>query len=74
LTYIDNNRFKTLPALDPSGTKKLREKCKSSIKLAMTLASTEIYNRRHVKPLAEQFNVSVTAMAIRLTELDLFEL
>jgi hypothetical protein len=47
------------------------EKCSSVRDLARSLAKTERYNGRHMRSLADQFGVSVEAMAIRLEELGL---
>lgn len=49
----------------------LMRKCKSLRDLSRVLASTERYNGRHFTSLANQFKVSVVAMAIRLEELGL---
>jgi hypothetical protein len=59
-------------ALEPSNPVGLINKCKDSHDLARVLAGTEYYNGRHVRSLAEQFKVSVGAMAIRIEELQLF--
>lgn len=47
------------------------EKCGSVRDLARCLAKAEQYNGRHVRSLADQFSVSIEAMAIRLEELGL---
>jgi Zn-dependent peptidase ImmA (M78 family)/formiminotetrahydrofolate cyclodeaminase len=49
----------------------LLSKIKNRRDLALRIASAEIYAGRPFKSLAKQYNVSVTAMAIRLEELDL---
>lgn len=52
---------------------KLRNDCKSLRGLAVKLASSERYNNQSFVSISELFNVSVTAMAIRLEELGLIE-
>lgn len=54
-------------------TSKLRAKCKNLREFAILIASTEIYAGQPFKSLAEQYKVSVTAMARRLEELKLVE-
>jgi Zn-dependent peptidase ImmA (M78 family) len=44
-----------------------------SLKFAAMVASTRRFNGRHFQSLAEMFNISVSAMAIRLQELHLVE-
>ena len=44
-----------------------------SLKFAAMVASTRRFNGRHFQSLAEMFNISVSAMAIRLRELHLVE-
>lgn len=55
------------------GSSKLREKCKNLREFAILIASTEIYAGQPFKSLAEEYKVSVTAMARRLEELRLIE-
>jgi len=50
----------------------VRLRYRSSRQLAQCLAGTGSFNLRHFRPLNEQFKVSLTAMAIRLEELELF--
>lgn len=57
---------------DPS-ISKLRSKCKNLRGLALKLASTERYNGQSFLSISKLFNVSKTAMAIRLEELELLE-
>jgi Zn-dependent peptidase ImmA (M78 family)/formiminotetrahydrofolate cyclodeaminase len=52
---------------------KLRNDCKNLRGLAMKIASSERYNNKSFISIAELFNVSITAMAIRLEELGLIE-
>lgn len=52
---------------------KLRNECKNLRGLATKLASSERYDNQSFISIAELFNVSVTAMAIRLEELGLIE-
>ena len=52
---------------------KLRKDCKNLRGLAIKLASSERYNNQSFLSIAELFNVSITAMAIRLEELELVE-
>lgn len=49
----------------------LRVRCRTHHDLARTLAAAAYYNGAHFTPLAQQFDVSVGAMAIRLEELNL---
>ena len=56
-------------ALDPSDPQGIIAQCTSSRDLAIKLAKADHYNGRHVRSLATQFGVSITAMAIRLEEL-----
>jgi formiminotetrahydrofolate cyclodeaminase len=58
-------------ALIGTGLVEARVRLKSERGLAKALATAERYNGRQVPPLAAQFKVSATAMAIRLEELDL---
>lgn len=51
----------------------LRRKIKSKRDFALKVASAEIFAGTPFKSLAQQYNVSVTAMAIRLEELDLID-
>jgi hypothetical protein len=44
-----------------------------SMLFAATVASARRFNGRHFKSLGEEFNISVSAMAIRLRELGLIE-
>ncbi len=59
-------------ALDPGKPNELLSKCKARHVLARTLAGTMNYSGVHVRSLAEQFKVSISAMAIRIEELKLF--
>lgn len=52
---------------------KLRSQCKNLRGLALKLASSERYDNESFVSIASLFNVSNTAMAIRLEELDLIE-
>jgi hypothetical protein len=58
-------------ALDPSDSFKLLSGKKSLREVARILANATTYNGRHFPSLADQFHVSVAAMAIRLEELGL---
>lgn len=60
-------------AIDPSDKHDLLSGKKTLRERARILASATSYNGRHFPSLAEQFNVSVGAMAIRLEELDLLD-
>lgn len=60
-------------ALDPAGAHDLLSGKKTLRQRARILASATSYNGRHFPSLAERFNVSVEAMAIRLEELDLLD-
>lgn len=51
----------------------LRKDCKNLRELSRKLASAEFYNGHSFPSMAERFNVSVQAMAIRLEELNLLE-
>lgn len=51
----------------------LRSKIKSRRDFALKIASAEIFAGNPFKSLAQQYNVSLTAMAIRLEELDLVD-
>lgn len=51
----------------------LRRECKNLREFSMKLVSVESYNGRRFESLAQRFNVSVKAMAIRLEELDLLK-
>ena len=63
----------TIFALDPSGSMRLQD-CKKTLReLARILTDADSYNGRHFNSLADQFHVSVEAMAIRLEELELLE-
>ena len=46
---------------------------RDSMKFALTVASARRFNGRDFRSLADTFNVSVSAMAIRLRELGLIE-
>lgn len=61
-------------ALDPSGSQNLLQGKKSLRELTRIFAKTESFNGQYFCSLADQFHVSVEAMAIRLEELDLFEI
>lgn len=61
-------------ALDPSGSQSLLQGRKTLRELARILAKTESFNGKHFRSMADQFYVSVEAMAIRLEELDLLEI
>jgi len=63
----------TIFALDPSSSMGLQGHKKTLRQLARILASAGSYNGRHFCSLADQFHVSVEAMAIRLEELGLLE-
>lgn len=63
----------SLFALALNKGKELKQKCKSARDLAKVLASAEHYDGVHFDSLANQFHVSVEAMAIRLEELALFK-
>ncbi|WP_291127573.1 cyclodeaminase/cyclohydrolase family protein [Flavobacterium sp. UBA7682] len=54
-------------------TSELREKCKSLREFTILVASAEIYAGKPFKSLAQEYRVSVTAMARRLEELQLVE-
>ncbi|TXD81492.1 ImmA/IrrE family metallo-endopeptidase [Subsaximicrobium wynnwilliamsii] len=56
-----------------SSADKLKNRCKNLRGLALKLASTERYNDQSFLSIAKLFNVSTTAMAIRLEELELIE-
>src|SRR5690554_1745442 len=58
-------------ALGFKNANELARKYRTRRELARLLASTERYNFEHFKSLANQFNVSAEAMAIRIEELDL---
>lgn len=68
--FIDES---TAFALDPSGSLQLLAGKKTVRELTRILASAQSFNGRHFPSLAEQFRVSVEAMAIRLEELDLID-
>jgi len=51
----------------------IRERCRTSRELSQLLASAGSYNGRFFPSLANQFRVSIEAMAIRLEELSLVE-
>jgi hypothetical protein len=61
-------------ALDPSGSMNLLLGKKSLRDISRILAKTESFNGQYFRPLADQFHVSVEAMAIRLEELSLLEI
>ncbi len=63
----DNTAF----ALDSNNPEGLFNQCRTTRVLARILASVEQYNGRHMHSLANQFSVSVEAMAIRIEELGL---
>jgi Zn-dependent peptidase ImmA (M78 family) len=58
-------------ALCNAGVEKVRWRCKNRRGLSLMIAGTCSFNGRYFKSLASQFRVSLTAMAIRLEELDL---
>jgi Zn-dependent peptidase ImmA (M78 family) len=58
-------------ALCNAGVEKVRWRCKDRRGLSLMIAGACSFNGRYFKPLASQFRVSRTAMAIRLEELDL---
>lgn len=58
-------------ALGFKNANELAKKCRTRRELSQLLASTERYNFEHFESLANQFNVSTEAMAIRIEELDL---
>ena len=58
-------------ALDPSDSLRLSERCYTVRDLARILAKAEGYNGRYFCSLADQFQVSIEAMAIRLEELEM---
>ena len=60
-------------ALDPSDRYQLISHKKTQRELARILAGATSFNGRHFSSLAEQFKVSVEAMAIRIEELDLLD-
>lgn len=64
----------TVFALSRSSLSDFQEKCKTPRELSRTLANAEHYNGLHFVSLANQFRVSVEAMAIRLEELGLLAL
>ncbi|HEB93592.1 MAG TPA: ImmA/IrrE family metallo-endopeptidase [Gammaproteobacteria bacterium] len=61
-------------ALDPTNPEGLINRCKTLRNLSKILAKAEQYNVRHVYSMANQFGVSVEAMAIRLEELQLVKI
>jgi Zn-dependent peptidase ImmA (M78 family) len=58
-------------ALISGSLSQLQSKCRSTRELSRTLAGAQRFNGRHFVSLAEAFDVSVEAMAIRLEELEL---
>lgn len=56
-----------------SSTNKLKIRCKNLRGLSLKLASSQRYNDKSFLSISELFNVSPTAMAIRLEELELIE-
>ncbi len=60
-------------ALDPSGKHQLLWRGKTRRELARILAGSTSYNGQNFSSLAEQFKVSIEAMAIRIEELDLLD-
>lgn len=63
----------TLFALDQTASLHIQKKCRTPRELARVLASATAFNGKHFRSLAEQFKVSVEAMAIRIEELGLIE-
>lgn len=63
----------TIFALDPAGSMRLQDRNKTLRELTRIIANTDSYNGVRFQPLADQFYVSVEAMAIRLEELVLVE-
>jgi hypothetical protein len=61
-------------ALDSSGSKNLLQGKKNRHDIFRILAKTESFNGQYFRSLADQFHVSVEAMAIRLEELRLLEI
>jgi hypothetical protein len=61
-------------ALDPSGSMNLLLGKNSLRDISRILAKTESFNGRYFRSLADQFHLSVEAMAIRLEELSLLEI
>ena len=61
----------TLFALDPADSERIQARYRTLRDLARILAGATTYNGKHFRSLADQFKVSVEAMAIRLEELDL---
>jgi Zn-dependent peptidase ImmA (M78 family) len=55
-----------------SDLKSLRERCRTPRELGRFLAGAHFFNDNHFRSIAEQFQVSTEAMAIRLEELRLF--
>ncbi len=64
---IDHTAF----ALSSSSVEEIRSECPTLRHLSRMLASAEHFNGRHFVSLADQFRVSIEAMAIRLEELKL---
>ncbi|MES9850627.1 MAG: ImmA/IrrE family metallo-endopeptidase [Candidatus Thiodiazotropha sp. L084R] len=60
-------------ALDPSGSQNMLQGRKTLRELARILAKTGSFNGQNFRSMADQFYVSVEAMAIRLEELSLLE-
>ena len=60
-------------ALNERRPEALLEKCRDHRVLSRLLADANFYNSRSVISMAQRFNVSTEAMAIRLEELDLIE-
>ena len=69
LSIDDNTAFN----LSRVGASTLRAKYKNKRQFAMFIASAEIYAGQTFKSLAQEYNVSVTAMARRIEELELIE-
>ncbi len=61
----------TVFALNPTNPEDLFDRCITTRDLARIIVSVEQYNGRHMHSLANQFAVSVEAMAIRIEELGL---
>jgi hypothetical protein len=58
-------------ALCNTGVDKVRWRCKDRRGLSMLVAGADSFNGRYFEPLVSQFRVGLTAMAIRLEDLDL---
>jgi len=61
-------------ALVGKSVRSLREECNDDRDLSRILAKTNQYKGQHIVSLSERFGVTVEAMAIRLEELNLFNL